>query len=52
MLVWMTWYTDDSVTTIHDDADAVSLSVLFVMNNVLSDGTHPNDLPLPLPLPL
>jgi len=32
MLVWMTWYTDDSVTTIRDD-DVVSLSVLYVECN-------------------
>ena len=46
MLVRMTWYTDDSVTTIRDDDDVVSLSVLYMlgaMNNVSSDGTHPND---------
>ena len=30
MLVWMTWYTDDSVTTIRDD-DVVLLSVLYVV---------------------
>ena len=29
MLVWMGWYTDDSVTTIHDDDDVVLLSVLY-----------------------
>ena len=28
MLVWMTWYTDDSVTNIRDD-DVVSPSVLY-----------------------
>ena len=32
MLVRMTWYTDDSVTTIRDD-DVVSLSVLYVECN-------------------
>ena len=30
VLVRMTWYTDDSVTTIHDDDDVVMMSVLYV----------------------
>ena len=45
MLVRMTWYTDDSVTTIHDDV--VSLSVLYMLgaaiNNVSSNGNHINN---------
>ena len=41
---YVTWYTDDSVTTIRDDV--MSLSVLCMsgaMNNVLSNGNHTND---------
>ena len=41
---YVTWYTDDSVTTIRDDV--MSLSVLCMsgaMNNALSNGNHTND---------
>jgi len=42
---YVTWYTDDSVTTIRDDV--MSLSVLCMSgamnNNVLSNGNHMND---------
>ena len=41
--VWMSWYTDDSVTTIH----FMSLSVVYCMSgaiyNILSNGNHTND---------
>jgi len=39
MLVWMTCYTDDSVTTICCDDDVVLVSVLYIG---LSDGNHTN----------
>ena len=41
MMVWMTWHTDDSVTTICDDVmSAISIRTLGTMNNVLSDVNH------------
>ena len=50
---YVTWYTDDSVKTIHDDV--ISLSVLCMsgaMNNVLSDGGTVRMIIIPLHLPL
>ena len=43
MLVQMTLYTDDSVTTIRDDVMSLSvLCMLGAMNNVLSHGNRMN----------
>ena len=41
MLVRMTWYTDDSVTTILDDV--TTYCKMGAMNNVSSDGNHMHD---------
>ena len=46
VLVRMTWYTDDSVTTIRDD-DVMALPEYCMsgaMNNVLPDGNNTNDV--------
>ena len=43
MFVRMNWYTGDSETTIRDDVMSFRHCMPGAMNNVSSNGTHPND---------